>query len=61
MKLNRKTTIICLAIYATVTLAGRFYFEAKFNMDVATSLALGIAFIGIPGLLFRVGLLNLND
>ncbi len=61
MKLNRKLTIICLAIYATITLVGRFYFESKFGIDVATSLALGIAFIGIPGLLFRVGLLNLNN
>lgn len=61
MKFNRKLTIICLACYATITLAARFYYEAKFGIDVATSLALGVAFIGIPGLLFRVGVLTLND
>lgn len=61
MKFNRKLSIISLVIYATITLAFRFYFEAKFGIDVATSLALGVAFVGIPGLLFRVGVLTLND
>lgn len=61
MKFNRKITLTILAIYAAITLAGRFYFEATLGIDVATSLALGIAFIGIPGILFRLGILTLND
>ena len=61
MRLNKKYSYILLAFYAIVTLMARFYYEAVHQIDVATSIAFGIAFISIPGILLKKGVLTLND
>lgn len=61
MKLSKNLSYICLAIYALITLAARFHYEAVYQIDIATSIALGIAFVSIPGILLKKGFLTLND
>ncbi|TRX50886.1 hypothetical protein FNH22_24860 [Fulvivirga sp. M361] len=60
MKLKRETSIVFLLVYGVITVAARFYFEMKFNVDFLTSFLLGVSLLGALGLLFKMGFLTLN-
>ena len=61
MKLKRNASILFLLIYGMITIVGRFHIESTFNVGFLTSLLIGISFLGVLGLLFKMGFLTLKE
>ncbi|EHQ08533.1 MAG: hypothetical protein F9K24_12905 [Leptonema illini] len=60
-QLNRLQSIIFLGVYGAITMAVRFYIEPLLRGNLALSLGIGLALLGIVFLLVKIGVLNFQN
>lgn len=58
--INRKLSILILAVYGCLSLLGRFYLEPHFGISPGASLLLGIFSLALPIFLVKIKVLNLK-